>query len=342
MTEPSQSKPPHPVETAAPVDAAASARRTVETEMAGLRALRDGLNGDFTAAVAMLEAVRGRIVVSGMGKSGHIARKIAATLASTGSPAQFVHPAEAGHGDLGMITPADAVIALSNSGNTVELAAIIAYTRRFGIPLIAITGGADSLLAEAADLVLLLPAAPEACPMGLAPTTSTTMTLALGDALAVALLERRGFSRDDFQIYHPGGSLGQRLVRVADIMHTGAALPLCRPDTRMSDAILTMTAHGFGVIGITEGSGEGGGGTDGRLIGVITDGDLRRHMAPTLLEETAGAVMTADPRTISPRILGAEALKLMNGYRITVLFAVEDGRPVGLVRMHDLLRAGVA
>lgn len=317
------------------VDAAVSARRTIEMEAAGLTALREGLNGVFSAVVGRLEQVSGRVIVSGMGKSGHVARKIAATLASTGTPAQFVHPAEASHGDLGMITDRDAVIALSNSGNTAELAAVIAYTRRFGIPLIAITSGADSALAHAADLVLVLPAVPEACPMGLAPTTSTTMSLALGDALAVALLERRGFTREAFQIYHPGGSLGQRLVLIGDIMHRGEVLPLCRPDTRMADAILTMSACGFGVIGIVEEA-------HGRLAGIITDGDLRRHMSSDLLDKRAGEVMTASPRVVPPRTLGAEALKLMNGHRITVLFVVEDGRPVGLVRMHDLLRAGIA
>ena len=258
----------------------------------------------------------------GSGKSGHVARKIAATLASTGTPAQFVHPVEASHGDLGMIGSEDAVLALSNSGETTELADIIAYSRRFEIPLIAITGGPRSTLAEAADIVLLLPAAAEACPMGLAPTTSTTMMMTLGDALALALLERKGFSSADFQRFHPGGRLGRRLLRVRDIMHRQDEVPLVTPAARMSEAILVMTAKSFGCVGVCE--------TEGRLIGVITDGDLRRHMGDVLLGQPVAAVMHQNPKTITAAALAADALGLMNRFAITSLFVVDEGgRPIG-------------
>jgi len=269
-----------------------------------------------------------------MGKSGHVARKIAATMASVGTPALYVHPGEASHGDLGMITPADAILALSYSGETGELADLVGYTRRYSIPLIAITSKADSTLAQAADVALTLPAAAEACPLGLAPTTSTTMTLALGDALAVALLERRGFSSDDFQVLHPGGRLGKRLVRVRDLMHDGDALPLVDRALTMAEVLIIMTAKGFGCVGVIE--------ADGALAGVITDGDLRRNMAPDLLGRTATEVMTAAPKTIRPEALAAEALGHMNAKAITSLFVVTDGKPIGIVRMHDCLRAGVA
>lgn len=311
-----------------------SARRTLATEAQGLAALSDSLGEAFVRAVDQLEAVRGRVVVTGMGKSGHVGCKIASTLASTGTPAQFVHPAEASHGDLGMITRDDAIIALSNSGNTPELGSVIAYSRRFEIPLLAITGREASILAEASDILLLLPQVAEACPMGLAPTTSTTMTLALGDALAVALLERRGFTAEDFKVFHPGGALGKRLVRVVDVMHGPGEMPLCTPETPMSDAILAMTAKTFGVVGVLD--------AEGRIAGIITDGDLRRHMGAALLNQKAGEVMTPHPITIQPAALGAEALKIMNAKRVTCLFVVEADRPVGLVRLHDLLREGVA
>lgn len=312
----------------------ASARRTLLAEVRGLEALAQSLGDAFIKAVDQLEAVAGRVIVTGMGKSGHVGCKMAATLASTGTPAQFVHPAEASHGDLGMITRKDAIIALSNSGNTPELASVIAYSRRFDIPLLAITGKANSILAEACDTLLLLPPAEEACPMGLAPTTSTTMTLALGDALAVALLERKGFTAEDFKVFHPGGALGKRLVRVSDVMHGPGEMPLCHPDTPMSEAILLMTAKTFGVVGVLD--------EDERLAGIITDGDLRRHMGDGLLAQAAGDVMTPNPITIQPAALGAEALKIMNAKRVTCLFVEEAGRPVGLVRLHDLLREGVA
>ncbi len=319
-----------------------SARRVLTTESRSLTALADALDARFVAAVATLDTVTGRIVVTGMGKSGHVARKIAATLASTGSPAQFVHPGEASHGDLGMITRADAVVALSNSGSTSELDAIVTYSRRHAIPLIGITGRAVSPLAEQADVALILPSAPEACPMGLAPTTSTTMMLGLGDALAIALLERRGFSAQDFQVLHPGGSLGQKLLRVADLMHGDEELPLCRPETPMAEAILIMTNKRFGCVGVTDPQGE--------LVGIITDGDLRRHMAQGLLGHSAATVMTEGPKkVIRPQALAAEAVGLMNADepRVTSLFVVEEGqgggrRPVGIIHIHDCLRAGLS
>jgi arabinose-5-phosphate isomerase len=316
-----------------------AARRVLATEAEALSALAATLDDRFACAVALLGATTGRVVVSGMGKSGHVARKIAATLASTGTPALFVHPAEASHGDLGMIVPGDAVLALSNSGETPELADLVQHSRRFGLPLVGITGRAESALARAADVALVLPAVPEACPMGLAPTTSTTMQMALGDALAVALLTRRGFTAADFSVFHPGGRLGMRLRRVRELMHTGEDMPLATPQTRMDAAIVAMTAKRFGVLGIT--------GEDGRLVGVITDGDLRRALdsagGAALLCRTAGEVMTRTPRTVVPEQLAAEALRLMNERAITVLFVVdEERRPVGILHVHDLLRAGVA
>jgi arabinose-5-phosphate isomerase len=311
------------------------AQAAIRAEIRGLERLVATLDDRFCAAVERCAAVGGRIVVTGLGKSGHIARKIAATLASTGTPAQFVHPVEASHGDLGMIGGNDAVLALSNSGDSAELADIIAYSRRFEIPLIAITGGADSALANAADIVLLLPAAGEACPMGLAPTTSTTMMLALGDALAIALFERRGFSSADFRLFHPGGRLARRLLRVDEIMHREAKIPLVSPDTRMSEAILVMSAKGFGCVGVCD--------TGGILRGIVTDGDLRRHMGELLLSREVSEIMHPDPKTISPTALAGEALGLMNRTAITALFVVDaGGRPLGFLHMHDCLRAGVA
>jgi arabinose-5-phosphate isomerase len=313
----------------------AVARRVIRAEIDGLRLLAGALNSAFGAALDLVAGASGRLIVTGIGKSGHIARKIAATLASTGTPAQFVHPAEASHGDLGMIGAGDVVLALSNSGNSAELADILAYSRRFGIPLIAITGDPSSVLAEAADVMIPLPSAAEACSMGLTPTTSTTMMLALGDALAVALLERKGFSTADFQLYHPGGSIGRKLLRVGDIMHTGDAVPLAGPQMPMSEAILLMTAKSFGCVGVID--------DDGRVIGIITDGDLRRHMGDALLERTVGEVMNCDPKTTSAAVLAAEALGVMNRFAITALFVVDEGRrAAGFLHMHDCLRAGVA
>ncbi len=314
-----------------------AARDVLATEGAGLRALAASLDGGFTQAVALLAAAQGRVVVTGMGKSGHIARKIAATFASTGTPALFVHPAEASHGDLGMVVAGDAVLALSNSGETAELADLIDHARRFGLPLVAITGRAESTLAQAADALLLLPAAREACPLGLAPTTSTTMQLALGDALAVALLTRRGFGQADFRRIHPGGRLGARLRRVRDLMHDGVAMPLAPPDLPMDAALLRMTERRFGCLGIVDDTG--------CLVGIVTDGDLRRAMGPDLLARRVGEIMTHTPRTIGPDALAAEALRQMNAgeHPITTLFVIDQRRvPIGILHVHDLLRAGVA
>jgi arabinose-5-phosphate isomerase len=311
-----------------------TARRVLAVEIEGLRALSSSLDDAFGAAVELIFGITGRVTVTGMGKSGHIARKIAATLASTGTPAQFVHPGEASHGDLGMIGVADAVLALSNSGHTSELDDMIAYTRRFRIPLIAMTRRDGSPLAEAADIALVLPATAEACPMGLAPTTSTTMMMALGDAVALALLERRGFSPEEFHVLHPGGRLGRKLLRVADIMHADEAVPLAPLGTAMAEAILVMTARSFGCVGILD--------PGRRLIGIVTDGDLRRHMGEDLLRSPVDAIMTPDPKTIRPQALAAEALGQMNALAITSLFVVDEvGRPLGILHIHDCLRAGV-
>ena len=313
----------------------AVARRVLQTEIAGLTALAHELDGSFSRAVDLLVAAKGRVTVTGMGKSGHIARKIAATLASTGTPAQFVHPAEASHGDLGMIAPSDAVLALSNSGETTELDAILAYTRRLRIPLVAMTRRDGSALAEAADITLVLPASDEACPMGLAPTTSTTMMLALGDALAIAMMERKGFVIADFQRLHPGGDLGRQLLTVTDIMHAGTAMPLVALGTAMADAIIEISAKSFGCVGVIDDAGH--------LVGIVTDGDLRRHMGDALLRASVDGVMNRQPKTVRQHALAAEALGRMNQHAITSLFAVDgDGKPVGIVHIHDCLRAGIA
>ena len=311
-----------------------SVRRVLRLEAAGIETAARELGRPVLAALDRLAELPGRVVVTGMGKSGQVARKIAATLASTGTPALFVHPAEASHGDLGMIVEGDALLALSNSGETAELADLLDYAKRFAIPVVAITGHGGSALARAADVALTLPEHVEACPMGLAPTTSTTIMMALGDALAVALLERKGFSRDDYQILHPGGRLGRKLLKVSDIMHGGSDLPLIDPDAGMADALITMTGKGFGCVGVVD--------KDGVLKGIVTDGDLRRHMSQDLLAKPAGDVMTSDPRTIRPDALASEALRLMNARAITNLFVVSEGRPIGIVHIHDCLRAGVA
>ena len=310
----------------------ATATRVLTTEGNALLSLAGNLPGDFAPAVDRMLACRGRIIVSGIGKSGHVARKIAATLSSTGTPAYFVHPAEASHGDLGAITEADLCLLLSNSGETSELSDLIAHARRFGIVLIAMTGGATSTLAGAADLRLILPPEPEACIIGMAPTTSTTMALALGDALAVALMERRGFIADHFRTLHPGGRLGARLARVDQLMRGGDALPLVTPETAMDQTLLVMTRAGFGVAGVVR---------EGRLVGVITDGDLRRNMSG-LMNRRAGDVATANPLTAHPGMLAAEAVAQMNARKITQLFVVaSDGKPLGVLHIHDCLRAGV-
>ncbi len=312
----------------------AAARRALRLEADGISKLAEALDPTFKQALDLIAGITGRTVVTGMGKSGHVARKIAATLASVGTPALYVHPAEASHGDLGMITESDAIIALSNSGETPELSDLLAYAKRHAIPVIAITSKYGSTLAEAADAALILPPSPEACPLGLAPMTSTTVMLALGDAVAVALLERKGFSTDDFQVLHPGGKLGKMLLRVKDIMHGGEELPLAGPEVSLAESILTMTAKRFGCVGVVD--------DGGHLMGVITDGDLRRHMGPDLLAHSSVQVMTDRPTTIRPQALVSEALGLMNARKITNLFVVDDGIPVGILHIHDCLRAGVA
>jgi arabinose-5-phosphate isomerase len=316
----------------------ASALRSIETENEGLAALAtavgDGLGAAFVAAVEEIRGARGRLIVTGMGKSGHVARKIAATLASTGTPAFFVHAADASHGDLGMITSDDVMLALSWSGETEELKNLITYSRRFGISLIAVTGNAASTLGKAADIVLALPQAREACPHNLAPTTSALMQLALGDALAIALLESRGFTAIDFGVFHPRGRLGAALKLIRDVMHPGTAVPLIRRGALMSEAIVEMSAKGFGCVAVVE--------PDGRLAGVITDGDLRRHMRVDLLQAAVDEIMTASPKVVRPEQLAGEALQLLNSSKITALIVVDGEKPVGIVHFHDLLRAGVA
>ncbi|MDP2699195.1 SIS domain-containing protein [Thalassospira sp.] len=313
----------------------AVARNVLAIEANALRELAESLNGDFCRAITLIEGLKGRLVITGMGKSGHIAKKIAATFASTGTPSFFVHPAEASHGDLGMIGRDDAVLALSNSGETPELSDIIAYTRRFQVPLICMTRKAGSSLARQSDCPLVLPASPEACPNRQAPTTSTTAMLALGDALAVALMERRGFSADDFRTFHPGGKLGQRLLRVSDVMHGRDDIPLISGDAVMGDALMVMTGKSFGCVGVLA--------DDGKMTGIVTDGDLRRHMSDNLVAQKVSDVMTANPRTIGVDLLAVEALAVMNDRSITALFVLDDaGMPVGLVHIHDLLRLGVA
>lgn len=312
--------------------------RTIALEVDGLKALHDALAGDLGArvldAVAAVLAAPGRVIVTGMGKSGHVGRKIAATMASTGTQAHFVHPAEASHGDLGMIGREDVVLALSWSGEAPELADIIAYTRRFGVKLIAITSRAESALGSAADICLALPRMPEACPNGLAPTTSTTMQLAIGDALSMALLEARGFSPQDFRQFHPGGKLGARLKRARDLMHGAEELPLVPETATLEQAIVEMTSRRFGVTGVVDGQG--------RLAGLLTDGDLRRAFQRGLaMGGPAAAAMTPAPRTAAPEMLAADLLALMNERRITSLFVVDGGKPVGILHLHDLLRAGV-
>jgi arabinose-5-phosphate isomerase len=321
-----------------PDPAIASALRTLETERDGLtilmEAIGNGLGPYLTAAVETLAAAKGRVIVTGMGKSGHVGRKITATFASTGTPAHYVHPAEASHGDLGMIQTDDVIIALSWSGETAELADIIGYSRRFRVPLIALTSNAESTLGRAADICLTLPKAKEACPNGLAPTTSTTIQLALGDALAVALLEKRGFTAEHFKVFHPGGKLGARLKLVRDIMHTGERLPVVGIEARMDEAIGEIGRKGFGAVIVVNG--------DGTLAGIVTDGDLRRNLKPDLMTLPVTAIMTKTPRAIAPDALVATALEMEEASRITALIVVENNRPVGLVHYLDLLRAGAA
>src|SRR5437588_7295745 len=317
--------------TARSANLVASAGRTLEVEAPGITtlssAIHDGLGRAFIAAVELISGARGRLIVTGMGKSGHVARKVAATFASTGTPAFFVHPGEASHGDLGMITPDDVIMALSWSGETAELKDLIDYSRRFRIGLIALTAAPESTLAQAADVVLVLPNAREACPHNLAPTTSTLMQAALGDALAISLLESRGFTAFDFRKLHPGGRLGAMLKFVSNVMHPGDAIPLVALGTAMADAVVEMSTKGFGCVGITD--------ANGNLAGIITDGDLRRHMRPNLLEARVDDVMTRSPKTIRPDQLASEALELINSSKITTLMVAEGGKPVGIVHFHD-------
>lgn len=313
-----------------------AARRVIALERDGLDRLAGSIDDRFSAVVDLVRGVKGRLICAGVGKSGHVARKIAATLASTGTPAQFVHPTEASHGDLGMITPEDAVLALSKSGETTELGDLMAYCRRFSTPLIAMTAGRDSMLARAADFHLFIPDAEEACGETRAPTTSTTLMMALGDALAVALIEARGFTAGDFKTYHPGGTLGAALLTVADLMHAGEGLPLTGETTSMGDAVAIMTDKGLGCVGVT--------GANGALTGMITDGDIRRHIASDLPSRAARDVMTRNPKTVGPETLAADALRLMTAgtVKITQLFVIgEDGKPLGLLHIHDLLKAGL-
>ncbi|MDF1607890.1 KpsF/GutQ family sugar-phosphate isomerase [Hoeflea sp. YIM 152468] len=316
-----------------------SAGRTIRTEMNGLHALatalENGLAEPFTRAVQTLGSITGRVIVTGVGKSGHIGAKIAATLSSTGTPSHFVHPAEANHGDLGMIERDDAIIVLSWSGESAELKGILAYSRRFQIPLVAFTSGADSALAREADLVMLLPKEQEACPHGLAPTTSTLMQLALGDALAVALLEAKGFTAGDFHTFHPGGRLGANLAHVSDVMHTGESVPLVPSGTPAPEAIMTLSVRKFGCVGIT--------GPDGRLIGIVTDGDVARNLGRNLVDQPIDAIMTSQPKTIAPTALASTAMAILNQNSIGALIVTDNTlSPIGIVHFHDLLRIGVA
>src|SRR3954468_24510250 len=325
---------------AVPGDAAAgdltAARRVLTMAAEALAGLAEALDGDFSHAVGVILAAKGRVIVSGMGKSGHVARKIAATLSSTGTPAHFVHPAEASHGDMGAITRQDILLLLSWGGETAELSDLITYAKRHRIPIIAIGANPDSTLIKAADVTLLLPRAPEACPMGLAPTTSTTMMLALGDALAVALMERKGFSADQYRDLHPGGSLGRALIRVSDLMHSGAELPLAAPDTPVPALLLTMASGRLGCVGIVDGAGT--------LLGIVTDGDIRRHAGDGIEKRKASDVMTSGPKVARPDQLAAEALALMTEKKITQLFVLDAAspKPLGVIHIHDCVAAGIA
>lgn len=324
---------PHPDHSTPTDDFLSVAHDVLNREAEALRVMAASLGPAFNQMVQKLHHLNGRVVLSGIGKSGHVARKIAATLASTGTPSFFLHPAEAAHGDLGMLSPDDALIILSNSGEMSELSVLIPYARRFSIPVIGWTRKAQSTLGQDADLAMILPDIPEVCPMGLAPTTSTTMMIALGDALAVALMTSRGFDSDNFRVFHPGGALGRRLTRVRDIMHTGDTVPIITDTAIMQDAVTVMTQKGFGCVGIVDG--------DGNLAGIITDGDLRRHLGTELLNHPVTTIMTRNPKVIRVGAVATEAMKMMNSRAITTLFVVEDARPVGILHLHDCLRAGV-
>ncbi len=324
-----------PISKAAAARDLAAARRVIRLANDALSSLSAGLNGEFTRAIDIILSISGRVVVAGMGKSGHVARKIAATFASTGTPAHFLHPAEASHGDLGMVTRSDALMMLSNSGETAELSDLITHAKRLSVPLIGIASRLESALIQAADVALLLPKAQEACPMGLAPTTSTTMMLALGDALAVALMERRGFSADQYRDLHPAGALGRALIRVGDLMQTGEALPLIVLGASMQDVVVAMGKYRLGCVGITD--------KKGALVGVITDGDIARHMDRNLLDREPASLMSKEPKLARGDQLAAEALALMNQKKITQLFILDAAkRPIGILHMHDCLRAGLS
>ncbi|KIC10342.1 D-arabinose 5-phosphate [Leisingera sp. ANG-M1] len=312
-----------------------TARQVIADEAKALDALADSLDNRFAEAVQLILGAKGRIIVSGIGKSGHIGHKIAATLASTGTPAYFVHPAEASHGDLGMLSEGDVVLAISNSGEAPELANLLVFTRRFGIPLIGLSSKLDSTLMKQADVHLQIPSLGEACGFGMVPSISTTLTLAMGDALAIALMKHRDFRPENFRDFHPGGKLGAQLSKVRDLMHAGEALPLVPEATPMPDALIEISQKGFGVAGVAA--------ADGSLAGIITDGDLRRHM-DGLLEKTAAEVMTAGPATIAPGAMAEEAVAVMNQRKITCLFVVDPengGKAEGLLHIHDCLRAGL-
>lgn len=314
----------------------ASAKRTIDKEIEALRMMENQLDGNLSDALDIMQNTKGRVIITGMGKSGHVGSKIAATLASTGTPSFFVHPGEASHGDLGMLTQDDCVVAISNSGETKELSDIIIYCKRYGIPLISITKNPDSALGQAGNVLLKLPDDGEACPLGLAPTSSTTATIVLGDILAVSLLERKGFTKTDFKQRHPGGKLGSFLKKVSDLMHKGAEMPLVYENTTMQDAMLEMTSKMLGCVGIVS--------KENKLMGIITDGDLRRCLGPNILSKSVNEVMTKNPKTITPEVLAVEALTTMNntGKGITQLFVLQDDKPVGIIHLHDCLRAGVA
>ncbi len=312
-------------------DSLETARRVLRIEADALISMADGLDGSFQRAVDLLLHAKGRVIVAGMGKSGHVGRKIAATLASTGTPAQFVHPAEASHGDLGMVTRDDVALMLSNSGETPELMSLIDYVGRNRIPMIAVASKPDSTLMKAADVALALPKAPEACPMGLAPTTSTTATLALGDALAVALMELRDFRPENYKMLHPGGTLGAKLQKVSAIMRSRDELPLIAPDTPMVDVLLAIGRHGLGVAGVVEGDA---------LVGVISDGDISRNIAG-LQDKRAAEIMTTSPKTIEGDARLQEAVDMMHKHKITMLFICDGAVPIGAIHIHDCLRAGV-
>ena len=310
-----------------------SAKRTIDKEIEALRVMESELDSSLTKALDFMQAAKGRVILTGMGKSGHIAKKIAASLASTGTPSFFVHPAEASHGDLGMITPDDVIIAISNSGESKELVDILNYAKRFGIRLIAITKNPESSLGKAGDIVLKLPSNGEACPLGLAPTSSTTATLVLGDILTVAMIERNGFSKEQFNQRHPGGKLGSVLQKVSDLMHKGDEMPLLLSTTGMKETLIEMTSKRLGCVGFVD--------NNGNLIGMLTDGDLRRCLSPDLLDKKGEDVMTRNPKVISPDAMASEAVKIMHEKKITNLFAVENGKPVGVIHIHDCLNSGV-